>query len=137
MILAWMFLFARGLFSDDDRLLVFVDKIGHSKGVFYLAIYNNAEGYMHPERAFRSCVISAGNSDNQEIGLEKIPEGEYAVVLFLDENGNGRLDKNWLGVPSEKYAFSGARVPAFRAPRWDEAKVVVKGGSRRISVVLR
>jgi outer membrane protein len=37
--------------------------------------------------------------------------GEYALVVYHDENGNGRLDKNFIGIPKEALAFSNAYQP--------------------------
>lgn len=35
-----------------------------------------------------------------------LPAGEYAVSTFLDENNNGRLDQNAIGIPRERFGFS-------------------------------
>ncbi|MEL6759779.1 MAG: DUF2141 domain-containing protein [Myxococcota bacterium] len=35
-----------------------------------------------------------------------LPPGELAIRLFHDANGNGKLDRNMLGVPKEGYGFS-------------------------------
>ncbi len=36
-----------------------------------------------------------------------VPPGLYAVAAFEDVNGNGRLDRTGLGLPTEPYGFSG------------------------------
>ncbi len=51
-----------------------------------------------------------------------LPAGKpYAVAAFYDTNGNGRLDKNIFGAPTEPYGFSGNLRPLFRAPTFREA----------------
>ena len=35
-----------------------------------------------------------------------IPPGIYAVKLHIDENENGKLDTNFLGIPKEQYGIS-------------------------------
>jgi uncharacterized protein (DUF2141 family) len=35
-----------------------------------------------------------------------LPAGKYAIRYFQDENLNGELDKNKLGIPTEGYGFS-------------------------------
>lgn len=137
MLLLCITAFFASIFGQVDEVSVLVDQIGHSKGKIYLAIYNNAEGYMHPERVFRSSITELVASQRQVIDIGRLPDGDYAIVVFLDENGNGQLDKNWLGVPKERYGFSGAQRPLFRAPRWEEARVRVSGGMRQIRIVLR
>lgn len=44
----------------------------------------------------------------------RIPDlagGEYALVVYHDENGNGRLDENFIGIPSEPLGFSNRYWP--------------------------
>ena len=35
-----------------------------------------------------------------------IPPGTYAIKLHIDENENGELDTNFLGIPREQYGTS-------------------------------
>ena len=35
-----------------------------------------------------------------------IPAGTYAIKLHIDENENGELDTNFLGIPKEQYGTS-------------------------------
>ncbi|NQX89662.1 MAG: MipA/OmpV family protein [Halioglobus sp.] len=43
--------------------------------------------------------------------LTGIPAGEYALVGHYDENSNGRIDKNFIGIPVEPLAFSNSYRP--------------------------
>ena len=50
--------------------------------------------------------------------FDSLPSGPRAVRIFHDENSNGRLDTNLLGIPREGYGFSNnprsrLGVPAF------------------------
>lgn len=45
------------------------------------------------------------SSLNQSVTLS-LPKGKYAVSAFHDENNNNKLDKNLVGMPTEKYGFS-------------------------------
>lgn len=45
------------------------------------------------------------------VDFEKLPHGTYAVFAFHDENENGTVDHNFLGIPKESLGFSnGFRV---------------------------
>ncbi len=41
---------------------------------------------------------------------------EYAVSVFVDLNGNGRLDTNLFGIPEEPYGFYRDYRPTLSAP---------------------
>ncbi|MGH8027562.1 MAG: DUF2141 domain-containing protein [Pseudoxanthomonas sp.] len=47
--------------------------------------------------------------------------GSYAVMITHDENGNGKLDTNVVGMPLEGYGFSN-NPKVMRKPTWDEAR---------------
>jgi uncharacterized protein (DUF2141 family) len=49
-----------------------------------------------------------------------------AISLFQDLNGNGTLDRNAFGIPSEPWGASG-KPSAFSAPTWETTQVPVDG----------
>ncbi len=53
-----------------------------------------------------------------------LPPGRYAVLVFHDANGNGRLDLNFLGIPREPLGFSN-RYWAKGPPAFAEAALEV------------
>jgi len=61
--------------------------------------------------------------------FENVPDGEYMVAMFQDENSNKKLDSGQFGVPVEKYGFSRNVDPAQlgRPPLFDECKFAVSG----------
>ena len=48
---------------------------------------------------------------------------------FHDENGNGELDTNLVGIPSEGYGFANDPVIRFGPPDFEAAAVTVGEGS--------
>jgi uncharacterized protein (DUF2141 family) len=46
-------------------------------------------------------------------------------MVFHDENGNGKLDRNMVGIPKEGYGASNNPAKKMRAPTFDEAKFSV------------
>jgi uncharacterized protein (DUF2141 family) len=50
-------------------------------------------------------------SESLELIVPNLVQGDYALRFFHDENNNGVMDKNWLGIPTEAFGFSNdARV---------------------------
>lgn len=47
------------------------------------------------------------HAETGELRLRDVPPGRYAVQLYQDSNGNGRLDLSPRGVPQEPVGFSG------------------------------
>ena len=59
---------------------------------------------------------------SQRVVFQDVEPGAYAVAAFQDENGNRRLDRTGLGLPTEPYGFSG---PSERTARPDFARAQV------------
>ena len=70
------------------------------------------------------------------IALKGLPAGHYAVAAFEDTNGNGTLDKSFLGVPQEPYGFSNGATGTMGPPDFDRAAVACAGASATATVPL-
>jgi uncharacterized protein (DUF2141 family) len=60
--------------------------------------------------------------------IKNLEPGDYAFVAYLDENGDGKLNRNALGKPKEPYIFSNDVRPKLRKPTFEETKVAVAPG---------
>ena len=52
--------------------------------------------------------------------------GRYAFAFAHDEDGDGRFDRDFLGIPSEGYGFSNNVRPSLSLPSWQSAAFVVR-----------
>jgi uncharacterized protein (DUF2141 family) len=55
-----------------------------------------------------------------------VPAGTWAVLAYQDENENGELDRNLIGIPSENYGFSRDARSKFGPPSFEDAAIAVK-----------
>jgi len=93
-----------------------------------LTIYDSEDRFLHEAHSKRQAVL---NEDGVAIlPLADLAPGEYAFAAYLDENGDGVLNRGKiLGRPKEPVAFSNGFVPKLRKPRYNETKVSVAPGS--------
>lgn len=65
-----------------------------------------------------------------------VPPGTWAAQAFHDENGNGKLDTNILGIPTEGLGFSNDAPFRFGPPAFADAafQLVPAGGRIRFSL---
>ena len=115
-------LLAVGLFAQNaGELSITINNIYPVEGDIYIAIYDNDDDYMDIEKvAFQKIVAVEGES--QTIMISDMPEGEYAVSVFHDLNGDGELDTNGIGIPSEPYGFSNDARGRFGPPKFRSTK---------------
>jgi uncharacterized protein (DUF2141 family) len=71
------------------------------------------------------------------VSFSEVPPGRYAIQLFHDQNGNGKLDVNAFGLPNEAYAFSRDAIGRFGPPDFDAAAFEVGKQDVILAVTLR
>lgn len=76
------------------------------------------------------------HGEDASFTFKDLKPGNYAVLITHDENGNGKLDTNVMGMPLEGYGFSN-NPQVMRKPAWDEARFTVTDSDVAIDVELR
>ncbi len=69
--------------------------------------------------------------------FEDIPPGTYAIGVIHDENMNGKLDTNRLGIPTEGYGFSNNARNLFGPPSFSAASFPYDGRTLDLTISLR
>jgi uncharacterized protein (DUF2141 family) len=64
----------------------------------------------------------------------ELAPGEWAVALTQDTNNNDKLDKNFLGIPTEPFAFSNNVRPHLSAPSFKECEFTVDGPGKVVAI---
>jgi uncharacterized protein (DUF2141 family) len=87
--------------SDTSSIHVKVHNLKNNKGVVLLRLYKSKKGF--PGKPEFACKVTSGAISGNMSNLEfnNIPSGTYAISMIHDENNNGEMDKNWLGIPKE------------------------------------
>jgi len=124
------------LYLTNPMLDISFTNIQHAKGTLYIGVYNSEADFLKPEEAVLKKIVPVTVTGSLDLRFPELAPGVYALSCFHDLNGNGKLDTNLFGIPTEPYGFSNNARPKFRAPNWAEAKFEVKEGGGRISVKL-
>ena len=112
------------LAADAADLHVAVVDGPAAAATLYVALFDSAEAYSADKSvASQTLPVRGGGARLAFLGL---PPGRYAIKLFADENGNGRLDTNLLGLPTERYGFSNDARGNRAAPGFDAAAVALE-----------
>ncbi len=68
--------------------------------------------------------------------FEDIPPGTYALAVIHDENMNGKLETNVLGIPTEGYGFSNDAKGVLGAPSFSAASFLYDGRNLDLTISL-
>ncbi len=126
-------------FWNMDNLAVMrlqFSNIDAAQGSIYLAVFDQKDKFLDQAAVRFQKIIPVTEQGNLEIALPELPAGTYAISCFHDVNGNGKLDTNFLGIPTEPYGFSNNARPKFRAPNWEEAKFDWQPGAEMLRIRL-
>ena len=109
---------------------------GISGKALFVAMHNSANDF--PTRdgnAIKATVIT--QSDVAELTISNIPSGEYAVAVFADMNGNGKLDSNFIGIPKEPVGVSRDAKGCFGPPKFADAAFKIGDGTTAMTIELK
>ena len=106
-------------------------------GVIRVAIYDSAEGFNDPASAVLRTTLRINDGEGRTwTSVDTLPES-FAVAVFQDENGNGELDRNRLGIPMERYGFSNDARGLTGPPSFDNAKIDRPKVGQSINISIR
>jgi uncharacterized protein (DUF2141 family) len=66
-----------------------------------------------------------------------VPIGTWGISAYHDENANGKLDTNALGMPTEDYGASRDARGTFGPPSFEDAMFVYRGGRLQLTARLK
>ena len=107
-------------------IIVTLTGIKDVKGVVTAGLYNTEDGYKNGG-SVRGVRVDV-KADTVTFNYADLPDGEYAIKLFHDVNGNGEMDSNLFGIPSEPFAFSNNAIGKMGPAKWKDAKFTITNG---------
>lgn len=115
-----LFSFQFGI-SQTGNLKVTIPNIEVVQGTIQIGLYNNADNFPKEEMEYKLVIVKV---DAKEVSytFQNLPQGEYAVALFHDENKDDICNRNFFGIPKEGYGFSNNIKPIISAPSFNETK---------------
>jgi uncharacterized protein (DUF2141 family) len=109
-------------------LTIEISGITPDRGKIYIAVYDCADTFPTSGRQLVGQVLDP-TAGRLTAHFKDLPPGQYAAVAFQDSNGNGKLDKNFLGIPQEPYGFSNGARGSAGPPKFSAAAVTLNPDS--------
>jgi uncharacterized protein (DUF2141 family) len=121
LLIAFLFCATSTAFAQST-IEVTIKNIKEQKGSIRVGLFSNADDFL--KKAIEGKVVKA-NASEVKVVFENLKHGDYAVSVIHDENENGELDTNAIGMPKEGFAFGNNAMAMFGPPSFDKAKVNV------------
>jgi uncharacterized protein (DUF2141 family) len=123
--------------AAHNTLTIEVKGIRQAEGRLACGLFWKNKGFPRKHRrALRRTWVEV-ESDTAKCVFKRTGLGEYAASVFLDLNGNGKLDTNAIGSASEPWGVSkDAKAKRFGPPIFKDAKFKYEGGPVTIEINL-
>ena len=104
------------------NLRVVVTNVKSDQGKIYVWVYDKQDDWLSDRYRTQKSVRVAGNRTGDTVTLELLlPAGEYALSVFQDVNDDGKLARNFIGIPKEPAGLSNNARPRFGPPKYKDA----------------
>jgi len=133
---------------NASELRITVEGIRSPHGTILIGLYDSLEsftraielsdkdGFLNDPNRFAAVALRANAAMKSAVVLTNLDPGQYSIILFHDENGNGKLDKNALGVPTEPYGFSNNVQGFLGPPAFKKTVMQVNTSDKAVRIVL-
>ena len=122
--------------TQSSVIHVDIDGLRSDRGQVLCALFSSAADFpKRPEKAVahdKSTILN-GHATCQ---FENIPSGAYAVSVFHDENSNGKLDTNFIGIPREGVGASNNAKGHFGPPKFSAAAFQHSGSRTTLEITI-
>jgi uncharacterized protein (DUF2141 family) len=112
-----------------------IKDVNVASGTLMIKLVDSEEGYTDKVKPVEARMVEVTATGDVSVRFDDLKPGSYAIMIMHDENNNGKLDSNILGIPKEGYGFSN-NPRVMRQPTFEEAKFEVKDGEQSISIDL-
>ena len=121
---------AAAVAADDVNLRVIATNVKSDQGKLYVWVYDKKDDWLSDRYRTQKSVAVAGNRSGDKVTLELLlPAGEYALSIFQDVNDDGKLERNFIGIPKEPAGLSNNLRPKFGPPKYKDAAFPVTVGA--------
>jgi uncharacterized protein (DUF2141 family) len=100
-------------------------------GIIHIAVYDSKEVFESdrgdkpgPQPGIINGLVQ-DVKEGQFSTTFSLPEGKYAVGLYIDTNENKKMDTNFFGIPKEQFGFSNNAKGLFGPPDFESAAFIV------------
>jgi uncharacterized protein (DUF2141 family) len=122
--------------TPSELIHVEVSGMRNDKGQIVCALFSSAADF--PKNGDKAVAQSKGliSHGNSACEFPDVPPGRYAVSVFHDENSNGKMDTNFMGIPREGVGASNNARGHLGPPKFDDAAFRYSGGKLDLTITI-
>jgi uncharacterized protein (DUF2141 family) len=103
---------------------VTVNNLEKEVGQLLISLANDPTDFLSSKKESTLKAVIPALKTATTYKFKGLKPGKYAISVFRDENSNGKMDANFIGIPKEPYGVSGK--PKFGKPKFEDCSFEVK-----------
>ena len=119
--------------SKNGTLTIIIGGFENDNGECWIALDNSEVVYESDDSVFIGKILPIVNNE-VIVKIDSLTYGIYAIRVFHDENSNGKLDSNFLEIPTEDYGYSNNVSSWFGPPSWERAKFLFNQKNLKLEI---
>jgi uncharacterized protein (DUF2141 family) len=135
-LLLYSLALAQEQLRQENQIHVEIVGLRNDKGQVLCALFSSAGDF--PKKTDNALSRATSVISNRQAVCEfpGIPPSTYAISVFHDENSNGKLDTNLMGIPREGVGASNDARGHFGPPKFDAASFRFSGGRLALKITI-
>lgn len=121
--------------AGGTQISLTVSDINAQQGVIRVGVYDSEAGW-NDNNAVTGALIEVTGPE-MTVQISGLEPGTYGLKLYHDVDGDGSLNTNMMGIPTEPFAFSNNARGRFGPASWDDAHFQVEAGENGHAVSIR
>ncbi len=130
-IFKFAFIFGMSAFAtgndshENSTVVVEAIKLKNQKGKIYVCLWKEKDnGFPKCDSKAKATAMKIVDATDAKTIFENITNGEYSISLFHDENSDGIVQTNFIGIPRSGVGVSGEFT---KPPRFSKTMFLLKG----------
>ena len=122
--------------AEAARISVTIDGLRNARGDVLVALYSKPDAFPDGDHSDQHLTVRASIQPITVV-FDGLKPGTYAVGAYHDENGNGKLDTNFIGYPVEGYALSNGIRAVISRPTFAAASFKIGHGDNKVALHIK
>ncbi len=124
-----LFILSISVSLAQGKIAANVYDLKNNNGTCLACLFNSNNTFNDVDGQPIKCITANIRNYSSQLLFTNVPQGEYAIKVFHDENNNKQIDKNFLGIPKEGYGASMNKLRFAAAPCYHDNTFILNNDS--------
>ncbi len=122
--------------EEAGTIIVQMKEFRNNEGLARITLFNQEKGFPDQYQLALTYGSSPVQDSASQFIFQDILYGDYAIGVFHDEDADGKLNTNFLGIPREGIGVSNNATGSFGPPKFEDCLFIVDKDTVLLSIIL-